>query len=419
MLRCFLVPDEKVIARVGFKRAAGCLLSKSCFLCEKMAANANPITFTRVCKPCASAYEASFLISKSKAKEAFLLGEKDIKVLPSAAFESETVAGKDCIGSLLLMSDVKEAAFAKYGGADGLAAEFVRRTRTAVERYTKSQSTAKPQKKRPKIEKLSTRPTENLQQLAFYNSSLPIGTAFVERANGFLTDGKLQLKMDHSVTCKVCDRMGLCSDVIMHERLEHGLDMILRGVEPQPRQEPAGLSTPEEVPGVTDELTRLLANATIVYTRAIEEEQTDAFDCHHVSTSCLISLNSLRTALGDQRDKITVCVDEYRGYNECEWGNFNLCYQLSSGGVPFKLLELGIGENCEDKMEAATHRFEDLIQALGLTQTDPAQLLVTLVSRAMTVDDICEMLSEVTVYRPPPREEMPVVYAAIDILKTE
>lgn len=420
LLTCFSNPKEKVISKVGYKRAAGCLLGKSCNRCGKMGSNANPLTMMRVCQPCAEVDEASFLINKSKAKEAFLLGEKDIKNLPSASYESTTISGKDCISTLLLMSDVKEASYSKYGGADGLAAEFTKRTSAAVERYTKSQSTTKPQKKRPKIEKMSARPGENLQQLAFWRFSLPIGTAFMHspwfrRASGEAP----QLKMDKPVTCNVCNQMGLCSDVIMHERLEHGIDMILRGVEPQPRHEPEDLSKLEEVPGVTEELIELLANTNIVCTTE-KELMVGLFGGHGLARNCLISINSLQTASGDNRDQITVCVDECRQYSdECEAGRFTICYQLTSQGVPFKLLKLGLGEFCDDNMEASTYRFQDLIQALGLTQTNPAQLLVTLMSRAMRLDHAQEMLSGLTEahYSSSPRKEMPVVYAACDILK--
>jgi hypothetical protein len=264
-LSCFSKPDKNIIAKVGYKRAAGCLLGKSCHACGKMAANANPLLFTRVCKPCAVADEASFPINKSKAKEAFLLGEKDLMDLPSAAYESKTLAGKDCISTLLLMSDVKEAAFAKYGGADGLAAEFARCMSAAVERYAKSQSTAKPQKKRPKIEKMSSRPADDVRKLMFFGASLPLGIAFREKERrAYPSTIGSPLKMDNSVTCNRCGKMGLWSDVIMHERLEHGIDM--HQLHPQPWSWADGLSMLEDVPGVTQELLQLFSTASITYT---------------------------------------------------------------------------------------------------------------------------------------------------------
>lgn len=218
LLECFSTPDEGVIGRVGYKKAAGCLRSKVCHVCYKMAADANPLTMARVCKPCAAGDEGSFIISKYKAKEAFLLGEKDVKELPSASFASHTpVSGKECTSVVLLVSDVKVAAFAKYDNANGLAAEFAKRTNAAVQRYTKSQSTDKPQKKRPKIEKMSWRPADDVSQIAAWTGpSLPIGTAFFNEYSG---DDKV-VKMAHSAKCNICDSMGLVNDLVMHERLE-------------------------------------------------------------------------------------------------------------------------------------------------------------------------------------------------------
>ena len=48
---------------------------------------------------------------------------------------------------MYLMNDVKEASFAKFGGAEGLAREFETHTEKALLKYNKIQSASKPQKK--------------------------------------------------------------------------------------------------------------------------------------------------------------------------------------------------------------------------------------------------------------------------------
>ena len=47
LLQCFHSPSSEVLQSVGYKRAAGCLLGKSCKFCKTMAAKANPFTFER------------------------------------------------------------------------------------------------------------------------------------------------------------------------------------------------------------------------------------------------------------------------------------------------------------------------------------------------------------------------------------
>jgi hypothetical protein len=153
LLPFFLEPDQRALYKVGYRHAAGCLLSKHCFHCGKMACTANPFTMTRICKACDRNNEASFAICKAKAKEAFLLGEKYLRDLVSVSHPVGMITGGNNIRTSVmdLMLDVKNASFNKFGGADGLAQEISIRTEKAMTKYNKSQSTAKPQKKRPKV----------------------------------------------------------------------------------------------------------------------------------------------------------------------------------------------------------------------------------------------------------------------------
>ena len=52
LLGWFSKPDEKVLAKVGYKCTAGCLRGKTCFKCGRMEAHANPLLMVRLCKPC-------------------------------------------------------------------------------------------------------------------------------------------------------------------------------------------------------------------------------------------------------------------------------------------------------------------------------------------------------------------------------
>lgn len=158
LLPFFLNPDARIVERMGMKHVCGCILSKHCFHCGKMAATANPLTMTRICQTCSATNEDSYVVAKARAKEAFLLGEKDLKHLVSVSHQVPRITGGIGTSIMYLMADVKDAAFAKYGGADGLAAEFVTRTEKAMSKYNTAlqimaldTSSKPPPKKRPKV----------------------------------------------------------------------------------------------------------------------------------------------------------------------------------------------------------------------------------------------------------------------------
>lgn len=156
LLPFFLNPDQRTLERVGFKRAAGCLLSKHCFLCGRKTATANPFTMTRTCQKCYWNNADFYAITNAKAKSAFLVREKDLRPLVSISHQVPLFTNENGHGTsvMYLLSDVQNVSFAKYGGADGLAAEFGARTEKAMVKFNKSQSTDKPQKKKPKVSHL-------------------------------------------------------------------------------------------------------------------------------------------------------------------------------------------------------------------------------------------------------------------------
>ena len=215
LLSCFADPSDDVMDAVGWKKAAACLLSKKCVGCDELCALANPITMQRLCAECSKVNPSAYLINKTNARIYFCLSDSDLRPLRKATYENKTPNKKSCTSTLYLLSDVQVVAFKKYGNADGLAAEIGKRRTTALERYERSQSTSKPQKKRPKIERMPDRPGEgeSLQKLVLSGSGLPIGTC-----------ADLQsCIMYQSVCCRheQCSAMGSVEDIRLHEKLVH------------------------------------------------------------------------------------------------------------------------------------------------------------------------------------------------------
>ena len=217
LLSCFADPSDDVMEAVGWKKAAACLLSKKCVGCDELCALANPITMERRCADCSKADPSAYLINKTNARTYFCLSDSDLSPLRKASYENKTPNKKSCTSVLYLLSEVQATAFKKYGNADGLAAEIGKRRTTAVERYERSQSTSKPQKKRPKLERMPDRPAEaaNVQRLILSGGGLPIGTC---ADLGSCT-------MYHSVHCRheQCRAMGSVEDIRLHEKLVHNM----------------------------------------------------------------------------------------------------------------------------------------------------------------------------------------------------
>jgi len=163
VLPCFIDRNLAATCRGGYKHAAGCLRSKTCFLCQNMASYAHPLTLTRICKSCAQEDKQNWIVSKGKAKDAFLLGEADVRSLRGASVPSETISGAPATSIYYLLSDVMQASLEKHGGEDGLEAAFEAKKSKALEKFWKTQATDKPQKKKPKVTRASSRPCDRLE----------------------------------------------------------------------------------------------------------------------------------------------------------------------------------------------------------------------------------------------------------------
>lgn len=408
LLECFAKPTPQVIALVGYKRAAGCLLSKTCLHCGiRMAANANPVTMMRICKQCSDADPALWIIAKTKAKEAFLLSEKDFNSLPDASipwsgFASTKQGEKAKQNSMIyLMSHVMQASYAKYGGADGLAAEFEKRKAAAASRYQQKLHTDKPQKKRPKIEQVSSRPANHLSTLRYFcGLYVPIPTVTNARYGS--------VKMTHSATCNKCSARGTVQDIVMHERLQHNMhananlgDVVPESCLPLPG---AFLSIPAKM-CPPQELVQLLTNADIQHEAA--SKQNIGWD----GQSEEIKIYNTKFVFGDCT--LVVDTDKYIG-SYFDMNSLFICYQTAPSTLPVRLLSL---EHCPETdnpfNEANEMHFEKLLVALGLQETSSAQLVASLIARALGPDEFLDSFCE----DDPSETKYPIIHATQALLE--
>ena len=101
---------------------------------------ANPLRMERICNDCVKAKLELSVISASKAKENFLLSEKDVASLPTVLVTSpffNKIGTSARTMSILSMKDVLDTAVVKWKGQQGLLDEIKRRSAAAEERYTK------------------------------------------------------------------------------------------------------------------------------------------------------------------------------------------------------------------------------------------------------------------------------------------
>ena len=180
LLPCFSTPCTTILDRVGYKNVSGLVFSTTCRHCGNFGGFANPLTLVRTCKDCSNLLPGSWTIVKSKAKEAFLLSDKDLSVLPKAAV-SPGIGPTRAASTFFLYNDVKQASFQKFGDASGLEAEIMKRLVKATAKYNRD-SVNNPTKKKPKIFHLSTRPADDPESLiSAYASSFPIGFVTINK----------------------------------------------------------------------------------------------------------------------------------------------------------------------------------------------------------------------------------------------
>ncbi|KAL3915768.1 MAG: hypothetical protein SGARI_008117, partial [Bacillariaceae sp.] len=140
-----------------------------------------------------------------------------------------------------IYEDIKQISFKKFGGAGGLEAEIIKRTQKAMDKFNKSQSTAKPQKKKPRITKIEARPADEPCKLfAEYASKLPLGVVCFDKRMSVRT-------YEHSIKCRDgCAHTMKVSEVMPHVLLEHGA-VLVRGMREEHKisdhliEAPAGL----------------------------------------------------------------------------------------------------------------------------------------------------------------------------------
>ena len=133
-------PNEALITRLGLSNAMKVLSSMKCRKCEEVTHECSPVTLYRECFRCARSNEATALIDLSQAKELFLLNEKDLQELHYAWIRKPGIKKH----GYLLASDVREVAFNKFGGREGLGAHInLRQARARVQEHKEGRSTAK------------------------------------------------------------------------------------------------------------------------------------------------------------------------------------------------------------------------------------------------------------------------------------
>jgi hypothetical protein len=359
LLECFANPSPRILEKVGYKHAAGCLLSKTCFHCGKMAGDANPLTMTRICCACTEVQESSWVITKSKAKKAFLLTDKDCKSLLGASFPVGFFDNRNgrTTTVLFLLSDV-------------VALITKRKAKAPRIRYATRQSSSKPQKKRRKTESLSSRPGDNLVSLRDKYPTLPIPVSLLSL---FPYDG---LKMTHCTECSACDVCGTPWDISRHELLEHGLTGFLTAEERVQSPREGSRIMPETIEAA-EELVQLLEFADVKY---YEFENTgwrigrDLYNGNY--TAALFTLGDCKVSVEHQGCRGETGTDFL-------W----ILFRTGQNMLPVELCRFGFKNFIFVGFEAEELFFDKLKEAMNLRQTTSSQLLAALIWRGMPALD--------------------------------
>lgn len=99
-----------------------------------MTAQAHPLLLKRLCNECGTA-PPYWMVPKSKAKEAFLLVESDLRTLPSAQVPFPLPRAAYAGSTEYLLPQVAQAAVAKHGGPEGLRVAFHTKQFVAYENH--------------------------------------------------------------------------------------------------------------------------------------------------------------------------------------------------------------------------------------------------------------------------------------------
>jgi hypothetical protein len=235
LLSCFYSPHPGVINTCGYKQAARSLVTKNCQKCGQLTANVVPLTMMRLCPECADNDERSYLITASKAKQAFLLYPKDLHKLPrKVILPVEKFGFFGEVSNFYAITDVRDLAFTKHGSKEGLEKEIDTRKHKSAQRFDEMQTTKQIKVRRPKIERMSSSPSDNLKALRFVGAKhgIPVGTVYEPRAPVPRTVTPVAIPhmtqnlreafpMTVSIKCSLCNISGDAANVALHEIRDH------------------------------------------------------------------------------------------------------------------------------------------------------------------------------------------------------
>ena len=179
------------------------------------------------------------------------------------------------------------------------------------------------------------------------------------------------------------------------------------------------------MPGATAELSQVFASATYAYTgvsKTVHIVETSAVypevaivymgETHDTYMFCLVTVSVPRST-GDK--VITFAVDKrFIQAPHRDWGSIDITCVIGSGNVPMKLMSLGRGEDTHE-MVAIQEQFDDVLQALGLSQTtSSAQLPVMLTPGIVPLKEMKVYVRETKSWCG--KEQRPVIQTMADIL---
>ena len=118
--------------------ACSMLLRFDCAYCGRMCGKASPFALKRCCTQCAERKEAVWTINQTSAREAFLLSETQLSAMRSlnvrAMIAGGSARGRGTTSTVFSLCDVRDAAMAKWGSVEKLAAEATKRNEKSQQR---------------------------------------------------------------------------------------------------------------------------------------------------------------------------------------------------------------------------------------------------------------------------------------------
>lgn len=258
---------------------------------------------------------------------------------------------------------------------------------------------------------MSHRPADNIVNLRACWMPVQIGVSYKDT-------GCTNFNMMHHCKCHMCGIAGTPLDIMRHERFDHGhyFPIGTLGEEHNGGTAPAGLTDLHALQ-LPHEATQLLAQANSTYATETNE--------------IVVGLGLGPFVVGGFGLRDTVCffdvrvqgnnckaaVDVYRSQPDgapqsIGNGTLVVLIQQAPNTAPVVLLSIGILMSSRETSEASPETFDAMKVALGLNDTSPAQLLVTLMSRAMTLDYFKTAVLGRNFRRPADFHSVPILYLA-------